>query len=247
MYIYDLGPNGNNSIGRVGGAPCTSPVGSFAPNGYGLYDMAGNVEEWCWDWWVPLTGGTDPHGDGNGNSTIRVTRGGDWSGLAGLACCACRCPQLFGSTVVSETTGFRAVCPKKTTTEGEAVEIKEETGKVNQEPLQFKRKISEQSISQENNDSSVQEKRNTLTLTRFMQMHGIKNANDSAQMMQLAQYLTGFRGSTQFQSMMDALEKMVQTGKVYGMSAQETFKLQESSIKMGSGRSFQEYRMLSPQ
>jgi len=36
-----------SSRGRA--TPNTSPIGSFAPNGYGLYDMAGNVQEWCWD------------------------------------------------------------------------------------------------------------------------------------------------------------------------------------------------------
>ena len=56
----------------------TTPVGSFPANGYGLYDMAGNVWEWCWDWYDDdLPGGTDPRGPASGSN--RVFRGGSWS------------------------------------------------------------------------------------------------------------------------------------------------------------------------
>lgn len=58
----------------------TSPVGSFAPNGHGLYDMAGNVWEWCADWYdgnyYVNSSKLNPMGPSSGSS--RVLRGASW-------------------------------------------------------------------------------------------------------------------------------------------------------------------------
>ena len=61
----------------------TSPVGTFRPNGFGLYDMIGNANQWTQDCWNESYAGTP--GDGSawtgGNCTMRVIRGGSWLNL----------------------------------------------------------------------------------------------------------------------------------------------------------------------
>ena len=85
----------------------TTPIGAYSANGYGLFDMTGNLCEWCWDWSgvYPSTTLPDPRGPNSGS--YRVISGGSWD-FDGESCRIStsidNVPQLKGGNV-----GFRSV------------------------------------------------------------------------------------------------------------------------------------------
>ena len=109
-YSYDTSPTEgyyyDDEWGFYNGA---RPADSFSPNGYGLYHMAGNVLEWCWDWhmqtYYASSPDTDPHGPDSGTS--RASRGGSWTEQAP----ACRIAYRYylSPTVADDSVGFRLV------------------------------------------------------------------------------------------------------------------------------------------
>ena len=94
----------DNSIDKI------HEVGTKKANSFGLYDMSGNVEEWCWNWYTSsysagTEGGSDPTGASSG--TNRVTRGGCWRSYAGNIYVNFRNYNAALNHV--ETCGFRVV------------------------------------------------------------------------------------------------------------------------------------------
>jgi len=111
----DIITDADANFGSTGGVDrwkWTSPVGSFPPNGYGLYDMAGNVWEWCFDEYNGAFYSLSPQNNPRfgrkiapDNENFRILRGGGWGGSAADLRVADRWYHLTsGSTI-----GFRCV------------------------------------------------------------------------------------------------------------------------------------------
>ncbi len=108
--LDDLGRyEGNGWDGRGGDEHeyAETVVGLYQPNAWGLYDMHGNVREWCLDYFGDLIGGNDPVGETTGN--WRVVRGGGYADTAPINCGASFRTSDNPATPAPQD-GFRVIC-----------------------------------------------------------------------------------------------------------------------------------------
>jgi len=77
---YNTGASISDNTGwyKDNSGDTTHPVGQKPANAWGLYDMHGNVLEWCWDWYGNYSSGAQPDPAGASSGSFRVLRGGCW-------------------------------------------------------------------------------------------------------------------------------------------------------------------------
>ena len=113
-YMTHNDANYNGSNGRDQWVWKPAPVGNFPPNRYGLYDMVGNISEWCEDWYASdyysLSAEKNPTGPVQG--IYRIIRGGSWKSnkyYLRVATRSFNSPESY-----YQDCGFRCVCDTKT-------------------------------------------------------------------------------------------------------------------------------------
>ena len=97
-YVDSDGGDANNT---------THQVGTKTANGYGLRDMSGNVQEWCWDIYDSLPDPLPPDYTGAASGTDRVARGGNWGVGSNEAACSYRTAADQTASGASENIGLR--------------------------------------------------------------------------------------------------------------------------------------------